>query len=280
MLKKLLLLVFTFLVVSFQSFSQEGKLNEGKESLKSTSSSTNTTSTSKKSSRRSNNNNDDSVFGSFFSEIFIKLFAYTAYGVAIESPFENEGRMHDAEIAHYPYESSSHGNFIYTDSINYNITRFDVYNRFLIENKNLYGTNLGVDFRFLKRFSLEADYLSFIEKVNGKRDSFIMFSTLLKYHRIRTQRFDAWFGLGLTHIGSGVNETKFLMGLGGEIFIKKPISLAISHKWATVNSESVNNTKLLLKYHIKNYRIASGYEHYKIGVSKINAFSLGVEVSF
>jgi hypothetical protein len=86
--------------------------------------------------------------------------------------------------------------------------------------------------------------------------------------------------LGFRHIFNDVNETRFLKGFGGEIFIAKPISLVVSHKWATVNSQSVRNTKLLLKYNIKNYRIATGYEHYKLGVSKINTFSIGLEASF
>ena len=63
-------------------------------------------------------------------------------------------------------------------------------------------------------------------------------------------------------------------------FVVKPISLKASHKWATINSQSVRNTKLLLKYHAENYRIAAGYAHYKLVVSKINTFSIGVEASF
>ncbi|PQJ80178.1 hypothetical protein BTO18_13780 [Polaribacter porphyrae] len=265
-------------MLSFQGFSQNGKLNNAKESLKTTSSTTN--SSSSKRSSKSSSNDDDSFFGSLIAELFIKLFSYTAYGVAIESPFEYDSSMHSAEIANYPYETKDYGNFIYTDSTNYKIIRLDIYNRFLLENKDLFGNNLGLDFRFLKRFSLNADFTSFSENVSGKRDNFTMYSAILKYHRIRTQRFDAWFGLGATHVANSVNETGFTFGVGGEWFIKKPISLLFSHQTTSINAERVNNTKLLLKYHIKHYRISTGYEHYRLGVSKINTFSLGIEVSF
>ncbi len=60
----------------------------------------------------------------------------------------------------------------------------------------------------------------------------------------------------------------------------KPVSILASIKWATINSQSFRNTKLLLKHHVKNYRIAAGYAHYKLGVSKINPFFIGVEASF
>lgn len=282
-MKRIFVLIMFLFAMNLASYAQTGKLEKGKESLKESSSSSNatssTTSTTKKSGRRTRNYNDNSSFRSFFAGIFIDLFAYTAYGVAIESPFELNGRMHDAELANYPYQSSFHGNFIYTDSINYNITRFDITNNFILENSNLYGNNFGVDFRFLKRFGLEFDYLYLTEKTNRNRDQFSLYSALINYHRIRTQKLDAWFGLGVMHVGYNVNKTGFGVGLGTEWFVAKPISLKFSHKWTNINSREVNNTKLLLKYHIKNYHISSGYEHFKIGVSKIDAFSIGVGVS-
>jgi hypothetical protein len=286
MQKKLIVLSLLFFIFYCPVYSQGGTLEKAKESLKSTSSNASSGASiikNKKGSRTLSENdedNDASFFSLIFRDILWGIAKYTVYGVAIESTFEREGRMHSAEISNYPYKEATYGNFVYTDATNYNITRFDVYNHFLIENKKLYGNDFGVDFRFLKRLALDVNYTTFQENINGKKDSFNMFSTLLKYHRIRTQRFDAWFGLGFRHIFNAVNKTRFLLGFGGEIFVTKPLSLIASYKWATVNSQSVRNTKLLLKYHVKNYRIAAGYAHYKLGVSKINAFSIGVEASF
>ena len=280
---KRIFILFSFLfTVNLVSYSQSGKLEKGKESIKestTTSTTSSDSSTTKRSGRRTRETNDESYFGSFFAGIFVDLFAYTAYGIAIESPFELDGRMHDAEIANYPFENSFHGNYIYANSTNYKIVRFDISNNFVIENSNLYGNNFGVDFRFLRRFGLEFDYLSLTEKINAKRDQFSLYSALLNYHRIRTQKLDAWFGLGVMYVGDDVHKTGFGIGLGAEWFVAKPISLKVSHKWTNINNQEVNNTKLLLKYHIKKYHISSGYEHFKIGVSKIDAFSFGVGVS-
>lgn len=274
---KLLYISFLLLLISLNGFSQDGKLNKAKESLKEEKS---TPSRNVKTSTSTSNRTlfEDTV--NPFVQIFGFIFAYTAYGIVFESPWEQNGRMHDAEISMFPYQKSTFGNFIYTDSINYKLTRFDIYNHFFIENSNLYGNDFGVDFRFLKRFSLDVNYTTFSEKVDGQKDSFDMLSAMLKYYRIRTQRFDAWFGLGFRSVFNDVHKTRFLVGFGGEIFIAKPISLSASHKWATFNNQSVNNTNLHLKYYHKNYRIISGFEQYKLGVSKINAFSLGVEASF
>ncbi|PQJ76750.1 hypothetical protein [Polaribacter glomeratus] len=282
-MQRILLVLLLLATVNFTSFAQDGKLKKAKESLnKSTAtiSTSNSTSSIKRGSRRARNVNNDATFSSFFASIFINLFAYTAYGVAIESPFELDGRMHDAEIANYPYKNSSYGNFIYTDSTNYKIARFDVTTNFVIENSNLYGNNFGADFRFLKRFGLEFDYLYLIEKSSINRDQFSLYSALINYHRIRTQKLDVWFGLGMMHVGSGVNKTGFGVGLGAEWFVAKPISVKVSHKFTNINNQEVNNTKLLLKYYLKNYHVSSGYEHFKIGVSNIDAFSIGVGASF
>jgi opacity protein-like surface antigen len=282
-MKRIFILITFLFTVNLASFAQKGKLEKGKESLKestSTTTTSSTTTTTKRTGRRTSTDNNESSFRSFFAGLFIDLFAYTAYGVAIESPFELNGRMHDAELASYPYKNPFYGNFTYTDSIDYNITRFDITNNFVIENSNLYGNNFGVDFRFLKRFGLEFDYLYLTEKTNTNRDQFSLYSALINYHRIRTQKLDAWFGLGVMHVGSDVNKTGFGIGLGVEWFVAKPISLKFSHKWTNINSKEVNNTKLLLKYHLKNYHISSGYEHFKIGISKIDAFSIGVGASF
>lgn len=279
MFKKLLVAILIF-SLNTSLFSQNEKLEKGKTSLKTTNSSNSGGSKSiKRSTSRSSVSNDND-FKNPFVGILWGIFGYTVYGVLVESPWEMDGRMHDAEISNYAFKEKNYGNFVYTDSTNYNITRFDITNNFVVENSNLYGNNLGVNFRFLKRFAIDVDYLYLTENTNGKRDSFSLYSALLKYHRMRTQRFDAWFGLGMMHVGNDVNKTGFGLGVGAEAFIAKPISIDFSHKWTNINNQEVHKTKLLLKYHIKNYQISSGYEHYKIGVSKINAFSVGIGASF
>ncbi|WP_299015158.1 hypothetical protein [uncultured Polaribacter sp.] len=280
MYKKLLIFMVFLAMFSFEGVSQEKKLENAKQSLKSNNSTNNSGTKTSKTSTSSTTVLDDDDDLNPFARIIFGIAAYTFYGVMFETPWEFNGRMHSAEFSNYPYKESNYGNFIYTNSTNYNIVRLDVYNHFLIENKQLYGNDIGVDFKFFKRFALDVNYTTFLEKVNNRTDTFNMFSALLKYHRIRTQRFNAWFGVGFRSIFNNVNETRFLLGIGGELFLAKPISVFASHKWATINQQSVRNSKLLLKYHLKNYRITFGYEHYKLAVSEIKAFSLGFEASF
>jgi len=188
--------------------------------------------------------------------------------------------MHDAEISYYPYKNKKYGNFIYTDSINYALARVDISNNFVRENKQLYGNNLSVDVRFLQRFGFEANYLQLYEKTPNGKDTFSLYTTMLNYHRIRTQKFDFWFGLGTMYVGNDVRKFGFSYGFGAEWFVAKPISVLASIKASLINKRSVNTSKFLLKYHLKNYHISTGYEKFTLGVSKINSFSIGVGASF
>ena len=275
-MRKCCFIILILFIVVNQGFSQSGKLQKAKQSLNTSST---TTTKSVKSSKR-NSKKVSSSTSNPFARLLVSIALYSTYGILIETPLERGGRMHDAEIAQYPYKEARYGNFIYTDSINYSIGRFDISNSFVVEDKNLYGNNLNLDFRFFKRMGFEVDYLQLFEKNNGISDSFSLFSAMINYHRIRTQKLDIWFGLGVMYVGNDVKKAGFSYGFGAEWFIKKPISLLISHKSATINNRGVNKTKLVLKYHLKNYHVSTGYENFVLAVSSIDAFSVGVGVSF
>lgn len=270
------LLVIFILIFTITCFSQEGKLEKAKKSLTEETNSNNGYTQSTSSGTRESFISS----GNIFIDVIGTIAFYLTYGIIIESPMEMNTKMHDAEISQYPYKVQKSGNYLYTDSINYKLTRFDISNNFLIENKYLYGNDLAIDFRFLKRMGIEVDYLQLFEKVENMTDKLSVFSAMINYHRVRTQRLDIWFGLGALYVGNTVKKTGFSYGVGGEWFIKNPISLLVSYKGAVLNQKPVNKTKILLKFHLKNFHIASGYQHFTFGVTSINAFSMGAGASF
>tara|TARA_B110000091_G_scaffold194718_1_gene220820 strand:- start:7109 stop:7945 length:837 start_codon:yes stop_codon:yes gene_type:complete len=275
--KKLLTIVF-IISIHLGFYAQDGKLKRGKESINSSSIGSSSIKKSKRNKRKSRDTN--SFVEAIFVDVILGVFEHVIPGFFFGFPGERESDMYSAKITKYPYQNLKQGNFAYTDSTNYTATRFDFINNFVIENNNLYGNNFEVNFRFLKRWALDVDYLYLIEKNNGNRDSFSLYSALLKYYRIRSQMFDAWVGLGTMHITSDVNKNGLVVGFGAEAFIVKPVSLEFSLKKGFINESTLIKTKVLAKYHLKNYHISSGYEHFKIGVSKINTFSLGIGASF
>lgn len=255
---------------------KKGKLKDAKESLKEKPTTSIPVKNTNRSSRRSS-----SVISSFDSGnplldlTFLIAFNLT-YGIVVESVFEFNSRMHSAQIS----TPNHYGNFVYEDANDFALARLDISNALVIEDKNLYGNHLNLNFRFAKRFDLEVRYLQLIEKVNRQTERFSLMTSMLNYHRVRTQKFDLWFGLGAMYVANNVKEFGFAYGAGTELFVAKPISILASYKGASINSQQVSKSKILLNYYLKNYRISSGYEHFTLGVSNIDAFSLGLRLSF
>ena len=275
---KIILLIVSFHFITI-GFSQNGKLDNAKKKLNQKTELTSTSitnSTTKNKSKKGKVRNYDNPL----VDILYKMTLGLVYGIAIESNYEKNTKMHNAKISHYPYKDLSNiGNYTYTDSTNYALARLDISNNFILESKNLFGNDLVINYKY-NRFDFAVNYSELLEKVENKTTNFSLISAMVNYHRIRSQKLDIWFGLGISHVANNVNKSGFTFGVGGEWFVKKPLSLLVSSKFSSINSESINSTKILLKYHIKKYYISSGYQNYNLANSTINAYSLGFGISF
>ena len=270
---KYIFLSFILFFSTISIFSQQGKLELAKESLRQSNSGNTTT-------EHDNNYSKSSSGYNPFTDLIVAIFYNITYGVAVETVFEKETKMHNAKISTHPYIFNKIGNYTYSDSINTVKTRFEITNSFVIENKNLFGNNFNTKLRFAKRFDIELGYLQLFENNNNKIDGFTLFSFMANYHRIRTQKIDLWYGIGASYVANNVDKFGFSYGVGTELFIIRPMSIVASYKGSIINDESINKFKILLNYHLKNYKIYSGYQRYILGPSKINTFSIGLGIFF
>ena len=137
--------------------------------------------------------------------------------------------------------------------------------------------HLNADLRFLKRIGFEADYTQLWEKSpNFGTDALALYSFVAKYHRIPSQKFDLWWGLGTTYIAGGVDEFGFTYGLGAELFFAKPLSIEANFNQTFINTETVNKLNFLLNYHKGRYKVMGGYEHLKIGTQDFSMITCGL----
>jgi len=267
-----LLVIFLIPVCNSQS-----KIKNAEESLEKTEK-------TKRSSFSSNNNDNDDSEGDFLTEIigglFLKLFTYTAYGIAFESPFEIEHRGSTAILNKHPYKNTNTGNYSYNWNENSEIFTTYINSRFIFETNNVYGNHLNVDMRFLKRLGLEIDYLQLWEETaNSGNYTLAIYTAIAKYQRVRTERFNGWWGLGAAYINGNVNKLGFTYGLGAEWFFVKPFSLEANFNQTLINNNSINKFNTLLNYHKKQYKFIGGYEHLKIGDVGFSNLTIGIGVS-
>lgn len=274
------ILYFSFIFFIGMTCYGQSKIEKAEESLAKKQKTTGY-SKSKYTDNGNNNNSDGNFFTEVFGGLFVQIFAYTVYGVAIESPFETKHKGSHAFISRFPYHNSKKGNYTYDWTESTPIFRSTLSARYISENSRLKGSHLNIDMRFLKRLGLELDYLQLWENnPNFGTDNLATYTALAKYHRVRTEKFDAWWGLGATYVDGGVNQLGFTYGLGAELFFTKPLSLQTNFNQTLINDETINKFNGLINYHINKYKITGGYEHLRIGNQNFSTVTLGTGIFF
>ena len=278
MKQALLLTVFVFLI-NFAVYSQskigkaERDLNEDKNV------------SNQNGSNISSVDNNDNLHGNFLSDLvgglLIDLFAYTAYGIAIEFPFERAYPASTSHLTLYPYHEDKKGNYTYDLEQKHKLIRNSLSVKYISENRHLKGAHININTLFFNKFGLEADYLQLWENnTNFGNDKLAIYSLMGKYQRIRTEKFNAYWGVGAAYIDGSVDKFGFLYGLGAELYITKPIGIEANFSQTFINSESVDKLTLLLNYHFKQIKFSGGYEHLSIGNQNFSTFGLGLGVFF
>lgn len=228
-----------------------------------------------------NNNSESNFFAEAIGGLLIEIFAYTVYGVVIESPFEQNHQASNAYLSKYPYQNSNKGHYTYQWNEDTPIFKTSFSARYISENSNVKAGELNLDMRFLKRLALEADYLQLWEKnPNFGKDNLAIYTALAKYHRVRTEKFDAWWGLGTSYVDGAVDRFGFTYGLGAELFFAKPLSLEANFNQSFINSDTVNKLNGLINYHIDAYKLIFGYQHLRIGNENFSTVTMGAGVFF
>ncbi|MEP1490536.1 MAG: hypothetical protein ABJK28_19105 [Algibacter sp.] len=277
---KLYVFLFLFLTVFFYKSYGQGKIDKAEDRIKKTEKTSNS-SYSKSTYINNTNNSEGDFFTDIIGGLFIQIFAYTAYGIAFESPFETDHKGSHAFLTKHPYKNTTTGNYSYDWNEDTEIFTTTITNQFIFETNKIYGNHLNVDMKFLKRLGVELDYLQLWEEnTNFGNDALAIYTVLAKYNRVRTERFNAWWGLGAAYVDGGVNELGFTYGLGAELFFIKPFSMESNFNQTLINDNSINTFNALLNYHRKQYKFTLGYEHLKIGGVGFSTFTTGVGVSF
>ncbi len=274
-MKRILFLFSLFIIISSYSFGQ-GKLKKAEKGLHKSS---NYYSSSTQSRTSSSSSYDDTSLWGGLSMVIIEMGLYATYYGLIESPVERQHFASNAFITKYPYHSSNRGNYAYNWNEDTNLSRITLTNRFIAENNELYGNHINADFRFLKRGSIEADYLQLWENNTFFGDnSLAIFTFLAKYHRVRTEKFNAYWGIGATYVAGDVEELGFTYGIGAEYFFAKPLSVELNYNQSLINTRSSDKLNALLNYHVNQFKVTGGYEYLRIGGVDFSTFSVGLGI--
>jgi hypothetical protein len=275
--------LFLLLLLSFSSIlSYAQKLDESKDEIikgqKSDNTSTSQFSSSGSGSSGSNCDTTQSLGELVFGGIAKGLFYVFKFSVIGSPGFEEH--LHN-RLSKYPYYNFHSGNYESVDSgvVVKNRARIDLDYQFIYSDKNLTGNRYKCNLRPFQYFYLQAQYHQLSEYNNNNTYSALsLFNFNFCYDRLRFERFNLGWDLGICYISNNVNKGGFSAGLNAEAFVVRPFSIYVSQQWGSINHIAVDQFECSAKYYIKRYSFHLGYEHLKIGNPLYDYVSLGAGI--
>ncbi|MBP8792776.1 MAG: hypothetical protein KBE41_06675 [Lutibacter sp.] len=216
----------------------------------------------------SRNNNDNSFFLGIFGEIAF----YTFYGAFI-------GNAEYRAITPHPYFNNLKGEYLKDVTIQSKTSLFKLgVNR--LYNSDVKAFEVNANYRMLPILGIEASHSNFSDNSIHGKGYLDVSSLMLNYYRVRERGISLWWGLGASYVGNEVNTFGFAYNAGVEVFPIKPISLSANYKQSFINSNTINQVKLHIKYHIKNVGLYTGFHSNELGGENVNGLIIGAEYTF
>ncbi|WP_046745198.1 hypothetical protein [Kordia zhangzhouensis] len=265
-MKPKITLSFALCYLFFNFCAAQGKLNRAKEDLSGSSSS------DTRSERSWNDDSDGNDSVGFFDDVFIEIAYHATVGIFF-------GNMETRYFYQYPYANGSHGEYAFLEEDGaLKRSQLLISNTVFASGKEFYGNDIKVNFRVLPILGLEANHLHFFE---SRPDSELGISSfMLNFYRVREKYVTAFWGVGASYVGNGVDETGFAYQVGLEVFLNAPFSISSLWKQSLINNSSVDEFTLQAKYYMKRFAIHGGYRHYQLGSVTVNALGVGGEYRF
>ena len=209
------------------------------------------------------------IFGWFVSEI--------TYGILVESFLEKDTPMHDAGLTPYPYFYNREGNYTYDkDAVPF---RLEVNSSYHLAPKQKYFGNVDANLRLLKRVSIQLGYVK-LPQTTSSTDYLAQTEISFSYHRIRTRRFDLWYGLGAMFADNPTNHNAISFHIGAELFLPKNISMEWQSHLAYFDPVTIKNYQIQVNYFISHWRLTAGLKNYRYPDTRINSIGLGLKYYF
>jgi hypothetical protein len=208
------------------------------------------------------------------SNIFFEILLYASV-YSIVGSYYYEDHLHN-RLTDYPCHRGNTGNYTGSEDAPEKYFRIDLENHFLFGENNTFGDQLDLKIRPFQYFYLQSDFFQTV-RFNSAADypSHSIFNVSFCYDRLRFQKFNLGWMIGLTYVGNRVRKAGFSAGFNLDWFMLKPLSIHSSVNWGIVSHEPVNNFEIQAKYHYRRCFFAGGYETLKVLSPRYHFVSAG-----
>jgi len=211
-------------------------------------------------------------------DFFFWLASEITYGILIESSFERDTPMHDAQLSPYPYFTPKDGNYNYEGK--YTLVRLEMQSNLLLDKNQKFTGNISGKLRFLQRFDVAVSHTQLNQQDLTNSYFLTQTAVMLNYHRIRTRQFDFWYGLGVMFTESRYNSSGLQWELGAELFLQKQFSVNTEIYRSYFDTTTLQKTNVTLNYFISRWRLQGGIQNFNFLNQQINTVNLGLKYYF
>lgn len=176
-----------------------------------------------------------------------------------------------------PYENNNSGEYLkLNDKEDYRINLLQVSTYYSSGKYRINGLHIDLEYRFSDLIGITARHSHFYENYFGETENLDLSGLTFNYYRIREEFITVWWSLGVSNLANNVNSIGFRYGLGAQVFIKKPISILLAWQQDFIGSETINECKINVVYHLKKLNVFTGYNHYNLASVKTPSIVIGL----
>lgn len=261
------LALLSFLFFPLTSSAQKGKLERMEEETQNDNNSSNGFS--------SDNDGGQNLFGSFVGDLFGQLIYGTTKGLlfGFAGEFEYES---DYQFTQYPYQNLDDPESFQPGAGN----KPEIYLYYHLADDNITGPGFAAKQKILNFLRLEGLYTLYIESNDNDRDFLHLYAADLNYYRLRFNKFNFWWGIGVLGISGRESIASLSGNLGMELYVVKPLGLYANIRLAQLGGATTNLINLRLTYHLKNVTPFAGFQRLRISGESINSLTLGAGIYF
>lgn len=227
--------------------------------------------------RTSGNNDCDNIFEILFIKGLGSIFKYGLIG-----DYTREDHLTNTLTPYALYDGRV-GNYENNpDSIAKKHFRIDIQDSFLYSDSGLFGNHMEAKIRPSRYFFVQADFdqLYELDDAADSYDKLSLFHFNVCYDRVRFEKFNFGWNIGIAYIGNEVMKGGFSYGLSAEGFMIRNFSISAAVNWSTINHKPVNTFEIGARYHIRKYFISVGLERLKIADPNYTFAGLGGGIYF
>lgn len=204
------------------------------------------------------------------------FFVYLLIDMIIYSPEILFGSSSTFSYSDYPYENNS-GLF---EKGNDKLWHIDFSLYYSQADVNLKGLNIDANIHPSRYWSVRAKHNRFSELINFNEDNLNFSQIYIQYNRVRLEKFNLQWGLGLVSMQGESYEQGLGFNIGMDLYFYKPLSLDFEYSIAYLNDAMFTDVTTRLNLYSDRFKVYLGYKYMSLGRVDLNNFLIGIGSSF